>query len=279
MSAVLAVDDDPQVLGWLREILADAGHEPACAATGAEAVGINRQRVLDLALVDQRMPGLDGIETFRQLRHDRPALAGLMITGYPLEDADCDRALQAGFGGLLQKPLRGSVVLRRIDALTLARPTAAGAAPEGSASAARARPMNDLSSIVGTSEPLRRVFKRIGQAAVLGVPVLVQGETGTGKELVARAIHQQSSRRPGPFIDVNCSAIPLPLFEAEMFGREAGGIHRRARQPPRLCRARRRRHAVSRRDRRPAPRRPGEAAENPRERGGHAAWRSPAASS
>jgi DNA-binding NtrC family response regulator len=226
MSAILAVDDDPQVLAWLGGTLAHAGHEPACAKTGSEAVGINRRRVFELALVDQRMPGLDGIDTFQRLRHDRPSLAGLMITGYPLDGGDCDRALQAGFAGLLQKPLRERTLLPRIDALlgSAGRLNAEGQEPGESAEGAPGSSTGGFGHMVGTSEPMRLVFKRIAQAATLAAPVLIQGETGTGKELVARAIHHGSSRRAGPFIDVNCSAIPVPLFEAEMFGREAGAF-------------------------------------------------------
>jgi DNA-binding NtrC family response regulator len=224
MADILVVDDDPQVLASFTETLARGGHDVQRAASGGEAIRLAAVNAPDLAIIDWRMPGRDGVATGETLRARQPALPMLLVTGFPCEREELDRVIRAGFAGLLVKPVRPSVLLERVgEVLTSRRAAAAGAAAHRQPPPARPAPA-DFEGMIGESPAMRRVFDAVVRAAGADAPLLVRGETGTGKELVARALHARSPRREHPFVAVNGAATPLSLFEAEAFGHERGAF-------------------------------------------------------
>ena len=212
MSArLLIVDDDRAFRLSTAALLEEEGHEVAGASTGAEAVAALRDDAFDLVLMDLKMPGIDGIDVVEVLRTRGEGTPVLMISGYGTVDAAV-RALHSGVDDFLTKPVEPEVLLERVASLLERRPQAAAGGSEGPA------------GLVGRSAPMQSVYDEIGRVAGTDATVLVTGETGTGKELVARAIHDASERRGGPFVAVTCAALAEGVLESELFGHMRGAF-------------------------------------------------------
>ncbi|MGJ5048404.1 sigma-54-dependent transcriptional regulator [Bradyrhizobium oligotrophicum] len=210
MATILIVDDDAALRDGLAETLTDLGHEAITAASGREAIGMVSPAT-DAVLLDLRMPGLDGIETLRRIRADGDAPPVIVLTAYASPENTIE-AMRLGAFDHLVKPI-GREALREL----IARLPPRQCQQQDTASA-------DDSGLIGTSEAMRRVQKTIGRAADADATVLIRGETGTGKELVARALHVHSRRSASAFIAVNCAAIPRDLLESELFGHVKGSF-------------------------------------------------------
>jgi two-component system response regulator HydG len=207
---LLVVDDDRTFRLSTAALLRQDGHEVGEAADGATAVEMIRAERFDLVLLDVRMPGLDGISLVEVLRtrgHDAPIL---MISGFGTVDTAVS-ALHAGADDFLTKPVEPDVLSARVESLLARRPTAAVASSE-------------THGLVGRSAAIRSVLEVVERVAPTDATVLVTGETGTGKELVARAIHGCSERRRGPFVAVNCAALAEGVLESELFGHRKGAF-------------------------------------------------------
>jgi len=205
---LLIVDDDRTFRRSTAALLRQDGHEVTEAADGSEAVELLRASPFDLILLDLRMPGLDGVgivEVLRTWGHDTPIL---MISGFGTVDAAVD-ALHAGADDFLTKPVEPDVLSARVESLLSRRPTLSEPPSSG---------------LLGRSASIRSVLEIVGRVAPTDATVLVTGETGTGKELVARAIHDQSSRADGPFVAVNCAALSQGVLESELFGHKKGAF-------------------------------------------------------
>jgi DNA-binding NtrC family response regulator len=216
---LLLVDDDPSVRRALGGTLSEAGYEVETAEDAEGALGRLSDFSPDVILSDIRMPGLDGIELLKKVRELAPAVDVILMTAYD-DMPTVVRAMREGAFDFLVKPLELEElqgVLHRAEADRRVREQAERAAEE-EAEAYR------LDTLVGHDPRMIEVYKLVGQLAASRVTVLIRGETGTGKELVARAIHHNSSDHSQPFIPVNCSALPENLLESELFGHVRGAF-------------------------------------------------------
>ena len=211
MATVLIVDDDVALREGLAEALTDLGHTPRLAASGREGLAVLDGDV-DVVLLDLRMPGgMDGIEVLRRIRTSREAPPVVVLTAFA-SAANTIEAMRLGAFDHLTKPI-GRVELKDLLCRLPQRMSTISGPDTGSED-----------GLIGSSEPMRDVQKAIGLAADSDAIVLIRGETGTGKELVARALHVHGKRKGGPFIAVNCAAIPEDLLESELFGHVKGSF-------------------------------------------------------
>ncbi|MCA1323371.1 sigma-54-dependent transcriptional regulator [Herbaspirillum sp. alder98] len=217
MACILIVDDDAAFRSGLAEMLADLGHEVLeAASTEAGLQHVKRTRI-DAAIVDLRMPGDDGLVFLRRASAVAP-LACIMLTAYASGDNTIE-AMRLGAFDHLTKPVARSTLVDTLERLLQQSRSADDAAPPAKPGAPA-----DKHDLVGGSEAMRQVFKQVGRAAASDATVLVLGETGTGKELVARALHRNSERAARPFVAVNCAAMAAELIESELFGHVKGAF-------------------------------------------------------
>jgi putative two component, sigma54 specific, transcriptional regulator, fis family len=216
LARILLVDDEEAILQTMRSILETEGYAVETASGGREAIELFRNTPCDVALCDVKMQGMDGIELLVALREITPELPVIMISGHGTIDTAVE-ALKKGAYDYIQKPLdlnRLLVSLRNaLERSSLVEET----------QRLRQRVQQDF-ELVGESEVIQDVRAMMRRVAATHARVLVTGENGTGKELVARGIHQLSSLASGPFIEVNCAAIPSELIESELFGHEKGAF-------------------------------------------------------
>jgi DNA-binding NtrC family response regulator len=212
MPSVLIVDDDAAMRDALSEAARDLGYEPLMAASGEEAMSLCDAREIDAVLLDLRMSGMDGIEVLRRIRA-RPHPPPVTVLTAHATAQNTIEAMRLGAFDHLTKPIGREALSRVLAGMLAARPTPRVLRPEP-----------EPSGLIGSSEAMRTVQKTIGMLADSNATVLISGETGTGKELVARAIHDHGHRGGKPFIAVNCAAIPAELLESELFGHVRGAF-------------------------------------------------------
>lgn len=214
--SVLIVDDEPSILKSLGGLLSDEGFEVITASNGYEALKIIDSESPDLVLLDIWMPGLDGIDTLKEIKKENPYIQVIIITGHGTIETAV-RATKLGAFDLIEKPLSIDTVIVAINnALNFRR-------LEEENRYLRKKTV-EKNSINGNSAPIKTLKQQIAVAAPTDTWILIIGENGTGKELVARTIHQLSLRADQPLITVNCAAIPEELIESELFGHEKGAF-------------------------------------------------------
>ncbi len=216
---ILIVDDEQDTRYLLTEILKNGGYAVSAMSDGPSAIEEARKNPFNLAFVDLKMPGMDGIEVIKQIHKIDPDLMIILLTGYGTIDSAV-RAMKAGAYDYITKPFPVDEILMT-----------AGRALEHQ----RLQTENIIlkktlanrykfENIIGASKSMDKMYEIIERVADSDSTVLIQGESGTGKELVARTIHFNSPRKDGPFIPINCGAIPEGLLESELFGHEKGAF-------------------------------------------------------
>lgn len=215
MAHLLIIDDDPAFRASLCEMLEDLGHRTVQA--DSVRMGLQRLRTepVDLVITDFKLPGEDGLVFLQQAKQIK-AVPCIMLTAYA-SGANTIEAMRLGAFDHLTKPVSRQAL---IQVLQNALPSARAEFPIDPA----LKSMPKTERLIGQSECMRQVFKKIGMATATEATILILGETGTGKELVAKALHQNSLRAQGPFVAVNCAAIPADLMESELFGHVKGAF-------------------------------------------------------
>jgi DNA-binding NtrC family response regulator len=213
MPIILIVDDDAALRGSIAETLADVGHVPITAADGTKALEILRRQKVDAVLLDLRMPGMDGLEVLARIVKAPNAPPTAILTAVA-NATNTIEAMRLGATDHLTKPIGRSDLLALVERML---------APLPDREPQQGRELSG-EALVGPSAAMRDVQKAIGMLADSDVTVLISGETGTGKEVVARALHRHGQRRAKPFIAVNCAAIPTELLESQLFGHMRGAF-------------------------------------------------------
>jgi two-component system nitrogen regulation response regulator NtrX len=213
---LLVVDDEPQILQAVSGILQDEGFEVLTAPDGEAALARVAEKVPDLVLLDIALPGMDGLDVLQELKQRFPYLPVVMISAYgSVENAV--KATRLGAYDFIEKPPHADKILLTVrNGLELAR-----LSEENRRLRQQKAPVRE---IIGKSEPIRKLREALNLVAPTNASVLITGENGTGKELVARALHAYSRRSHRTFVEVNCAAIPEDLIESELFGHEKGAF-------------------------------------------------------
>jgi DNA-binding NtrC family response regulator len=215
-STILVIDDEPNILTTVRRSLELEGYHVEIAGNGASGLAKLAEHDVDLVLLDVMMPGESGLEVLPKVRTASPETMVVMMSG----NATIETAVQATKGGahdFIEKPLSGDKLLLTIqNTLQFSR-------LRHENTQLKAKQLASF-AMVGRGGPMKAIFDKITRTAPSSGRVLITGENGTGKELVARAIHDHSKRKDGPFVKLNCAAIPSELIESELFGHEKGAF-------------------------------------------------------
>lgn len=216
MPNILIIDDERAIRKTLGEILQYEGHKIEEAQDGEEALKLFSTKVYDVVLCDIKMPKMDGIEFLVKAGEVNPDVPIIMISGHGTIETAVDAVKKGAFDYVSKPPdlNRMLITIRNaLDRNTLSRETKV-----------LKRKVSKVQEIVGDSEAIQKIKATIDKVAPTDARVLITGENGSGKELVARWLHEKSNRNTGPIIEVNCAAIPAELIESELFGHEKGSF-------------------------------------------------------
>ncbi len=218
MAHILIVDDEASIRSSLREIFEYEEHKVSEAENGKEAISLVKKDAFDLIFCDIKMPGMDGIEVLERFQEMGLATPVVMISGHGTVETAVD-ALKKGAWDFIEKPLDLNRIL-----VTMRNATEQSALVEETKTLKRKIQKNLSSDIIGASQAIQEIKELIETVAPTDARVLITGGNGSGKELVARQLHAHSERASGPFVEVNCAAIPAELIESELFGHEKGAF-------------------------------------------------------
>src|SRR5271169_1698817 len=219
MSKILVVDDEQSMRDFLAIMLKKEGHDVVTAENGTSALKAVQSEIFDLVISDVRMSGMDGIDVLKTTKEISPETIVIMITAFATTESAIE-AMKLGAYDYIIKPFK-------IDELKLIINNSLEKRHLRKENILLKREIESRAgfpNFIGKSEPMQRVFALIQKVAETSSTVLITGESGTGKELVARAIHYNSSRKNGPFVTVNCGALPETLLESELFGYMKGAF-------------------------------------------------------
>ena len=218
-TTILLIDDDDSLRRVTEFTLQEAGYSVLCAASGEEGLQRFAAEEPSIVITDIQMPGLSGYDVLRQIKAQKPETIVIVITAFATVEKAVE-AMKLGAFDYLTKPFsRDQLRLCVERALTVA-----GLKAENQRLRETLQDRCDFSRLVGNSAPMREVFEIVRRVAGSEATVLICGESGTGKELIARALHHGSDRHEGPFVAVNCAALPSELLESELFGAKRGAF-------------------------------------------------------
>jgi nitrogen regulation protein NR(I) len=213
---ILLIEDDPGIVMTLRRVLMEEGYQVVVEKRGDSGLSLARTDSFDVVITDMKLPGLSGLEIVQLLHAAKPRLPIILMTAHGTTETAI-QATKSGAYDYLLKPFEIPEFIELVErALASSRlmtePVELGA------------PGDARDAMIGNSRGMQEIYKEIGRIASKPVNVLIRGETGTGKELIARAVYQHSNRAKAPFIAINCAAIPETLLESELFGHERGAF-------------------------------------------------------
>jgi len=216
---ILVIDDSEDVCGHIAEYLRAESFEVEMSSDGAAGISLLESNYYDIVLTDLKMPGVDGMEVLRYLKEHAPDSICIILTGYGTIKNTVE-AIKLGAFDYLTKPVKLDEILitiqRALEHRNLKR--------ENINLRNQLKRKYHFENIIGDNERIQKIFETIEKVADTDSTILILGESGTGKELIAKAIHYNSYRREGPFVPVNCAAIPSELLESELFGHEKGAF-------------------------------------------------------
>jgi nitrogen regulation protein NR(I) len=216
MARILLIEDDPSTASAVRKVLLSEGYAVDHAERGDEALVQAKAHPFDLVLTDLKLPGLSGMDLIAELHKAKPKLPIIMMTAHGTTETAIE-ATKLGAYEYVVKPFDADELLDLVASAVTNSRLMSEAVDIGEAGGARF-------AIIGGSRTMQAIYKEVGRVAATSATVLIRGATGTGKELIARALYQHSDRANKPFIAVNCAAIPETLLESELFGHERGSF-------------------------------------------------------
>jgi DNA-binding NtrC family response regulator len=216
---ILAIDDEPSMTEWLKTLFEHEGYEVRTALVGVRGEELFRSWRPDAVVTDMLLPDIDGIELVRRFRQIDPEVEVIVITGQGNIPRSVE-AVKAGAYDFLEKPVDPDRLLDKVAKALKHR----ALADENEQLKQRLQDRYRLENVVGRSRTMEELFDLVESVAASEANILIQGENGTGKELIANAIHYNSKRSRGPFIKINCAAIPKELIESELFGYRKGAF-------------------------------------------------------
>jgi len=218
-TTILIIDDDTSLRRVLEYNLQEAGYAVAAAASGEEGLRLFDEAAPALVITDMKMPGMDGMQVLKAVKERSPETLVIIVTAFGTVDIAVE-AMKSGAHDYITKPFnRDELRLTVAKALRFT-----GLAAENKRLKSELSDRSDFRTMVGSSAAMEKVFQVVHKVADSEASVLITGESGTGKELVARSIHAQSGRKNGPFVAINCAAIPRDLLESELFGHVKGAF-------------------------------------------------------
>jgi nitrogen regulation protein NR(I) len=213
---ILIIEDDPGIVMTLRRLLTDEGHKVRVETRGDIGLATARGDDFDVVLTDMKLPGLNGLDLVRELHAAKPRVPIILMTAHGTTETAIE-ATKSGAYDYLLKPFEMPELISLVERAVASRRLMTEPVQLGAPGGAR-------DALVGNSRLMQGIYKEIGRIASKPVNVLIRGETGTGKELIARAVYQHSDRATAPFVAINCAAIPETLLESELFGHERGAF-------------------------------------------------------
>lgn len=220
MKTILVIDDDKMILMILKQTLSKEGYRVSTAASGEEGIAMLASSNTDLVLTDYMMPGMSGIEVLNVIKQNQPLLPVIMLTGHG-DVALTIKAIQLGAVDFIEKPIHSKELIEIIKrALEISEQNKSISQPFTKDT----RKVIEENSLIGKVPVMREIFKNVGRVSLNRISVLITGETGTGKELIAKLIHYSGITRDYPFSVVNCSALNDEALERELFGYEKGAF-------------------------------------------------------
>lgn len=216
MPKILVVDDEELIRETLKDILIHEGYQIELAADGQEALNLIKKNKFDVILCDIKMPKIDGMEVLEKSLEMSPDVPVIMISGHGTVETAIEAAKKGAFDFISKPPDLNKMLITIRNALDKSNLI--------TETKSLKRKVSKTREIIGASEPIEKIKATIDRVAPTDARVLITGHNGTGKELVARWIHEKSNRAEGPLVEVNCAAIPSELIESELFGHEKGSF-------------------------------------------------------